>query len=100
MSLNKGISNISPTQSGFKGLEVLSCRGNNPFAKHIHDGYVLWLNSEGAERFQVKSTNDILQPECIGIVEPGIVHANTPYDPDRRHLRSFLFFLIPFFLIF
>jgi hypothetical protein len=29
-----------------EGMEVLSCCGGHSFANHLHDGYVLWLNSE------------------------------------------------------
>lgn len=72
-------------------LEILSCCNDRQFAPHLHDGYVLWLNSAAGEHFQVKGASDILQPGSISIIEPGVVHANRPCSPERRHLRSFYF---------
>lgn len=72
-------------------LEILSCANDRQFAAHLHDGYVLWLNSAGGEHYQVKGASDILQPGSISIIEPGVVHANRPCSPERRHLRSFYF---------
>ncbi len=77
--------------SSFQGLEILSCSDGHGFSKHLHDGYVLWLNSASGEHFSVKGGNDILEPGCISIIEPGVVHSNRPCDPGRRHLRSFYF---------
>lgn len=72
-------------------LEILSCSNDRQFAPHLHDGYVLWLNSAAGEHFQVKGASDILLPGSISIIEPGVVHANRPCSPERRHLRSFYF---------
>jgi hypothetical protein len=72
-------------------LEILSCSNDRQFAPHLHEGYVLWLNSAAGEHFQVKGASDILQPGSISIIEPGVVHANRPCSPERRHLRSFYF---------
>jgi AraC-like DNA-binding protein len=72
-------------------LEILSCRDGQAFASHLHDGYVLWLNSESGEHYQVSGSSDILQPGSVSLIEPEVVHCNRPYDPARRHLRSFYF---------
>lgn len=83
--------NIVYSPSSLDGLEVLSCSGNYSFANHLHDGYVLWLNSESGEHFSLNGTSDILAPGTIGIIEPGVIHANHPCLPGKRHLRSFYF---------
>lgn len=77
--------------SPLEGMEVLSCSGGHSFANHLHDGYVLWLNSESGEHFSLNGTSDILSPGSIAIIEPGVIHANRPCLPKRRHLRSFYF---------
>jgi AraC-like DNA-binding protein len=77
--------------SPLEGMEVLSCCGAHPFANHLHDGYVLWLNSESGEHFSLNGISDILSPGAIAIIEPGVIHANHPCLPERRHLRSFYF---------
>jgi AraC-like DNA-binding protein len=74
-----------------EGMEVLSCCGGHSFANHLHDGYVLWLNSEAGEHFSLQGSSDILPQGSIAIIEPGVVHANRPCSPERRHLRSFYF---------
>lgn len=75
----------------FEGLEVLSCRSDKSFAPHLHDGYVMWLNSESGEYFSVKRNSEILKPGAISIIEPGVIHSNEPCLPHRRHLRSLYF---------
>lgn len=77
--------------SPLEGMEVLSCNGDHSFANHLHDGYVLWLNSESGEHFSLSGASDILSPGAIAIIEPGVIHANRPCLPDKRHLRSFYF---------
>lgn len=77
--------------SPLQGLEILSCSGDHKFAKHLHDGYVLWLNSESGEHFSVKGSSDVLQPGTISIIEPTVIHANHPSVQGKRHLRSFYF---------
>jgi len=77
--------------SPLQGLEILSCSNDHQFTKHLHDGYVLWLNSESGEHFSLNGTSDILQPGTISIIEPGVIHSNRPCVPDHRHLRSFYF---------
>jgi AraC-like DNA-binding protein len=74
-----------------EGMEVLSCCGDYSFANHLHDGYVLWLNSEAGEHFSLQGSSDILPQGSIAIIEPGVIHANRPCSPERRHLRSFYF---------
>lgn len=83
--------NIVYPPSSLPGLEILSCVDQRPFARHLHDGYVLWLNSEAPERFSVKGGGDVLTPGAVSIIEPGVIHENAPCDPDNRHLRSFYF---------
>ncbi|NDV21389.1 AraC family transcriptional regulator [Desulfovibrio sp. JC022] len=77
--------------SPMEGLEVLSCSSGREFKSHLHDGYVLWLNSESGENYSVKGSSDILQPGSISIIEPETIHANSPCCIERRHLRSFYF---------
>lgn len=75
----------------FSGLEILSCYGDYSFPKHLHDGYVLWLNSQSGEKFSYSGSSDILQPGCLSLIEPGVIHENSPCDPRKNHLRSFYF---------
>ena len=70
------------------GIEALSCANSFVFTSHIHNGHVLWLNSEGGEQYNLKGCTTILQPGSVSIIEPGIVHSNRPWNPARRHLRS------------
>jgi AraC-like DNA-binding protein len=70
------------------GIEALSCANSFVFPNHIHNGYVLWLNSEGGEQYNLKGCTTILQPGSVSIIEPGIVHSNKPWNPAKRHLRS------------
>jgi len=70
------------------GIEALSCVNSFVFTKHIHNGHVLWLNSEGGEQYNLKGCTTILQPGSVSIIEPGIVHSNRPWSPGKRHLRS------------
>ena len=73
------------------GLEILSCCDDRVFPRHLHDGYVLWLNSESGEHYQVRGESDVLEPGAVSLIEPGVVHSNRPCDTSRRHLRSFYF---------
>lgn len=77
--------------SPVEGLEVLSCSSGREFKSHLHDGYVLWLNSESGEKYRLNGCSDILQPGSISIIEPETVHSNSPCCSERRHLRSFIF---------
>jgi hypothetical protein len=77
--------------SALEGMEVLSCSGAHSFVNHLHDGYVLRLNSESGEHFSLNGSSDILTPGAIAIIEPGVIHANYPCLPERRHLRSCYF---------
>lgn len=79
------------TASSLPGMEVLSCLNDRQFKPHLHDGYVLWLNSESGERYSIAKTSDILQPGSISIIEPGVIHENRPCQEKRRHLKSFYF---------
>nr|WP_319491104.1 AraC family transcriptional regulator [uncultured Desulfobacter sp.] len=72
-----------------QGLEVLSCKGDQHFRPHLHDGYVLWLNSESSEHYDLKGGSHTLETGSISIIEPGIIHANRPSNKKKRHLRSF-----------
>jgi AraC-like DNA-binding protein len=80
---------IAYRSSETPGLEALSCESSFNFKDHLHNGYVLWVNSGGGERFQLKGHSDILQPGCISVIEPGVVHSNGPVLKSNRHLRSF-----------
>lgn len=71
------------------GMEVLSCTAPFEFKPHIHNRYVVWLNTGCGEHFSVKGETDILQPGSVSIFEPGLVHANRPCSEQDRHLRSF-----------
>ena len=51
--------------SSLPGLEILSCTGDQEFAPHLHDGYVLWLNSACGEHFALKGSSAILQPGSL-----------------------------------
>jgi len=73
----------------YPGMEVLSCTDPFEFKPHIHDRYVVWLNTGCGEHFSVKGETDILQPGSLSIFEPGLVHANYPCSEQERHLRSF-----------
>ena len=79
---------IRYTTSTIPGLEALSCESGFDFGDHIHNGHVLWVNSSGGERFQLKGHSDILQPGSVSIIEPGVVHSNRPLSDEGRHLRS------------
>lgn len=70
------------------GIKALSCSSDFVFDNHIHSGHVLWLNSEGGEKFKVLGTTSVLQPGSISIIEPGVVHSNHPLAKSKRHLRS------------
>ncbi len=70
-------------------MEILSCTDPFEFKPHIHDRYVVWINTGCGEHFSIKGNTDILQPGSISIIEPGLVHANHPCSETRRHLRSF-----------
>ena len=48
----------------------------------------MWLNSEGGEQYSIKGNSSILQPGCVSVIEPGVVHSNKPSNNEKRHLRS------------
>ncbi len=73
----------------YPGMEVLSCTDPFAFKPHLHERYVVWLNTGCGEHYSLKGKTDILQPGAISIFEPGLVHANHPCAVDKRHLRSF-----------
>ncbi|SMC97990.1 transcriptional regulator, AraC family [Desulfocicer vacuolatum DSM 3385] len=70
-------------------VEILCCTDAFEFKPHIHDRYVVWLNTGCGEHFSVKGESDILQPGSISIFEPGRVHSNYACSNSRRCLRSF-----------
>ncbi|HCY84433.1 MAG TPA: hypothetical protein DHV36_04790 [Desulfobacteraceae bacterium] len=71
------------------GMEVLSCTDPFEFKPHIHDRWVIWLNTGCGEHYRIKGESAILQPGSISIFEPGLVHANRPCATDQRQLCSF-----------
>lgn len=81
-------SQITYKSTDIPGLEALSCESGFNFSNHLHNGHVLWVNSDGGEHFQFKGHSDILQPGCISIIEPCVVHSNRPFLEGNRHLRS------------
>lgn len=81
--------NIVYPPSSYSGLEILSCSGGHQFEKHLHDGYVLWLNSETGEHYSVNGGNNILQLGSVSVIEPGVAHANRSCVEGNSHLRSF-----------
>ena len=87
MAIDKDVIYSSPVE----GLEVLSCNSGREFKSHLHDGYVLWLNSESGEKYQLPGCSDILQLGSISIIEPETIHSNSPCCSERSHLRSFYF---------
>lgn len=72
-----------------EGLEVLYCTDPFAFRPHIHNRYVVWLNTGCGEHYRIKGESDILQPGAISIFEPGLVHANHPCAGNLRRLCSF-----------
>ncbi len=80
--------NVLYASSVLPGIEALSCSSHFSFGSHIHNGHVLWLNSEGGEYFTLKGSTEMLQPGSISVIEPGIVHSNRPCEKGGRHLRS------------
>lgn len=76
------------TSPGFPGIEALSCVNGFHFDRHLHDGHVIWLNSEGGEQYSLEGKTEILQPGSLSVIEPGIVHSNHPCSDSKRYLRS------------
>ncbi len=72
-----------------EGVRILSCYGHHNFPKHLHDGYVLWLNSHSGESYSVKGSTHLLQPGSISIIEPGMIHTNHSVGRHSSHLQSF-----------
>lgn len=76
------------TSASFPGIEALLCSNEFHFTDHIHDGYVLWINSGGGECYRLRGSAEILQPGSVSVIEPGVVHSNHPCEGSVRHLRS------------
>lgn len=57
---------------------------------HFHDGYVLWFNGIGAERYTLPGERGILQPDSFSIVEPGEVHGNSGAEGCRTLLSFYI----------
>ncbi|MEZ6854887.1 helix-turn-helix domain-containing protein [Halodesulfovibrio aestuarii] len=81
--------NIVYPPSRYAGLEILSCAGGHKFREHLHDAYVLWLNSETGEHYTVNGDSKFLQTGAVSLIEPGVPHANRSCDERNSHLRSF-----------
>ncbi|SIN68653.1 helix-turn-helix domain-containing protein [Halodesulfovibrio marinisediminis] len=84
-----GTMNIVYPPSRYAGLEILSCAGGHQFRAHLHDAYVLWLNSETGEHYTVNGGSDVLQTGAVSLIEPEVPHANRSCDEISSHLRSF-----------
>ncbi len=74
--------------SSFPGIQALSCNNEFSFGEHIHNGHVLWTNANGAERYTLGKKKSVLPQGSFSVIEPGVVHANSPYETGGRHLRS------------
>lgn len=70
-------------------MELLCCTDPFEFKPHIHNRYVVWLNTGCPEYYTAKGKNSLLEPGNISVFEPGLVHSNHPALPRRRCLRSF-----------
>ena len=70
-------------------MEILDCTDPFDFKPHIHDRYVVWINTGCDEHFSLKGNHHVLEQGSIGIFEPGLVHGNGPCVRESRHLRSF-----------
>jgi AraC-like DNA-binding protein len=77
------------TPTFIKGLELLSCTSGFTFPAHLHDRYVIWMNTGCGESFAVKGETTILDTGSISIIAPGEIHSNTPCSQRTRHLKSF-----------
>ncbi len=77
------------TPSFLKGMELLSCTSGFGFPAHLHDRYVIWMNTGCGESFAVKGETTILDTGSISIIAPGQIHSNTPCSQSTRHLKSF-----------
>lgn len=81
--------NIVYPPSRYEGLEILSCSGGHHFREHLHDAYVLWLNSETGEKYTVSGGKKILDTGEVSLIEPEVPHANSSCHESASHLRSF-----------
>lgn len=81
--------NIVYPPSRYEGLEILSCSGGHHFREHLHDAYVLWLNSETGEKYTVSGGKRILDKGEVSLIEPEVPHANSSCHESASHLRSF-----------
>lgn len=69
---------------GLNGVELLRLADSGlGMEAHLHDSYVFWFTSSGAERFELPSETGILQPDSFSIVAPGDVHANHAFERSR-----------------
>lgn len=75
-------------KSLMEGVRILSYSGGHNFSKHLHDGYVIWLNATTGERYSIQGNSSILQPGCISVIEPGVVHTNQSIKSQGSHLKS------------
>lgn len=76
--------------TGLSGLELLTCLdGNFLFPPHFHDDYCIWLNCSGGEYYTHRGNTYVLQPDNLGIIAPGEVHANQACDQASRSLITF-----------
>ena len=77
--------------AGLPDVELLYC-GDSDFAMapHIHQRWVLWLTTGGAERFRCHGTESVLQPDSFSLIPPGEVHANRAFGTQRTLLSFYL----------
>lgn len=80
---------INYAKSPLEGVRILSCQGKHQFEKHLHDDYVIWLNSSACEYYSLRGSSYLLEPGCISIIEPGMIHTNHSTEQLASHLRSF-----------
>ena len=70
-------------------MEILCCTDSFEFKPHIHNKYVVWLNTGCGEHYTIKGSKGILGTGEVSVFEPGLVHSNHPTSAARRCLRSF-----------
>ena len=85
----QGNTGIQYAKSPLEGVRILSCQGRHQFDKHLHEDFVIWLNSNACEYYTVRGASYLLEPGSISIIEPGMIHTNHSTEQQQSHLRSF-----------
>jgi len=78
---------------GVEGLEIFTCSDMKyNFKRHFNESYCVWFNLVGNEKFYCKGNTSFIMPGEIGVVEPGVVHANISGNPLNNKLFTFYFY--------